>query len=419
MHRLLLWTLLLASEHTIAQKQPMNAGDHFPYQNAINFIYPGNDSKGIKSFKGKPLLLVLFGSECVVGFKYLPFLDSLQKKHVDKMSVVLVGKKDKKIADLYAKYQAHYKLSLEIAIDSIIFQRVKVNFLPTFVWINKEGIIQGVSSHEKLSMSIISRFIEGNPLPFGSLPTLNYFDPTRPYIFGGNGGSDSNYLVRTVFGKWDPTLPFYSSEYESVLSNNVFNALGFSLEDLYRYAYFGRHYWGYGDSLNGKVWVNPVFLEPDSTSTIQRYSFSVSYQGNTRPDIQAILRNLLFQQFKYNFSIETKTMPYYAVTIQPEKLESLMTKGGKTSRKSSHGFLNYKNVSINEIIRRIANYSDFDIPFINETNLAGNVDVDVQAIFTDSEHFYAALREIGIIIERKYKTMKVITLSRKNSIAIR
>lgn len=418
MQRLLLWTLLLASEHVIAQKQPMNAGDIFPYQNEINFINPGNHSKAIKSFKGKPLLLVLFGSECVVGFKYLPFLDSLQKKHGDKMSVVLVGKKDKKIFDLYARYQDHYKLSLEIAIDSIIFQRVKVNFLPTFVWINKEGIIQGVSSHEKLSGPIISRFIDANSLPFGSLPTLNYFDPTRPYILGGNGGSDSNYLVRTVFGKWDPTIPFYSSEYEPVLSKNVFNALGFSLEDLYRYAYFGMHYWGYGDSLNGKVWVTPRLLNPDAATTVQRYCFSVSYQGNNRPDIRAILQNILFQQFGYNISVETKTMPYYAVTLQPEKLQSLMAKGGKTSRKSSHGFLNYKNVSINEIIRRIANYNDFAIPFINETNLSGNVDVEVQAIFTDSENFYTALREIGIIIERKYKPMKVITLSQKNSIAI-
>ena len=60
-----------------------------------------------------------------------------------------------------------------------------------------------------------------------------------------------------------------------------------------------------------------------------------------------------------------------------------------------------------------------DIPFINETGVNFNVDVSFEAILTVRDEFFAALKEIGIIVELKSRIMDVLILTPKKSIAIR
>ena len=117
MQRLLLWTLLLASGYTYAQKMPLVVGESFPYQESFIVSYPERQVKSIENYKDKHLLLVLFGSECIQNFKYLPTLDSLSKNKKDQLNVLHIGRKDHKIEEMYHKYQRYFNLQLEVAFD--------------------------------------------------------------------------------------------------------------------------------------------------------------------------------------------------------------------------------------------------------------------------------------------------------------
>lgn len=420
MQRLLLWTLLLASGYTYAQKMPLVVGEPFPYQESFIVSYPERQVKSLENYKDKHLLLVLFGSECIQNFRYLPTLDSLSKNKKAQLNVLHIGRKDHKIEEMYYKYQRYFNLQLEVAFDSLCFLKVKVYGLPTYVWIGQDGKIKGVSAPSELTSENVSRFLSGKPLPFGSITEgLSY--NTASELF--NKKTDSNYLFRTKLGIWNNTMP-YNYPVKLAFDSSNFHVSGVFLEGLYRYAYFGTGFWDHGDSLNGKVWLYPLLKGDSVFFSQQKYYFSASYSGSNQPDLKSLLKSNLEDYFGYTGEIVRKSMPYYSVTVMPDKIETLRTKGEKKVWRNNHARIYLRNVPIDLLIERIAYYNYTgdnrkDIPFFDETGVNFNVDVSFEAILTVRDEFFAALRKIGIIVELKSRIMDVLILTPKKSIAIR
>ncbi|MBN8674344.1 MAG: hypothetical protein J0L56_09425 [Chitinophagales bacterium] len=420
MQRLLLWTLLLASGYTYAQKNPLTVGKPFPYSEKFVISYPESRVRSIEDFRGKYLLLVLFGSECIQNFKYLPGLDSLSKKHKDHLTVLHIGRKDHKIEDMYRKYQRYFNLELEVAFDSMSFQKIRVYFLPTYVWIGEDGLIRGVSDPSELTSDNMSTFLSGNPLPFGSV-SIGLSDKTSSELC--NKESDSDYLFRTKLGIWNSTIPYHFPR-KLAFDSNHFHVSGVYLDGLYRYAYFGTGFWDYGDSLDGKAWLYPLLNGDSVFSSPKKYCFSASYTGTNPPDLRSVLKSNLEEYFGYKGEIVRRSMPYYSVTVVPDKKEEFRTKGEKKVWRNNHARIYLRNVPMDLLIERIAYYNytgdnRLDIPFIDETGIDFNVDVSFDAILTVRNEFFAALRKIGIIVELKSRIMDVLILTPKESIAIR
>ncbi len=419
MQRLLLWTLIFASGYTYAQKIPLAVGKPFPYSEKFVISYPESRVRTIENYKGKYLLLVLFGSECIQNFKYLPGLDSLSKKHKDHLTVLHIGRKDHKIEEMYRNYQRYFNLGLEVAFDSVSFQKIRVYFLPTYVWIGEDGLIRGVSDPSGLTRDNMTTFLSGKPLPFGTVSeTLS--DKTSSEIFNK---CDSNSLFRTKLGIWNSTIPYHYPK-KLAFESNQFHVSGVYLEGLYRYAYFGTGFWDYGDSLDGKAWLYPLLKGDSVFFSPQKYCFSASYTGANPPDLRSVLKSNLEEYFGYKGEIVRRSMPYYSVTVVPDKMEALRTRGEKKVWRNNHARIYLRNVPIDLLVERIAYYNYTgenrqDIPFINETGIDFNVDVSFDAILTVRDEFFAALRKIGIIVELKSRTMDVLILTPKESIAIR
>lgn len=420
MLRILTVALLVASVPTYAQKKELITGKPFPYSGTF-LVNNENQNKTIDSYKGKYLLLDLFGSSCIQCFQNMPILDSINKMHKDNLSILLIGLKDNKLEVLYEKFRKRFNLQLDMAIDSAIFKKVKYAFLPTYVWIGPDGLVRAVSGPDKVTVSNIERFITGQPLSFDTLPVIQTFSPKKDYLSGGNGGPDSNYLIRSILGKWNPTLPYISPEgLRFAKDTKKFTALGKTMAGLYRYAYFNSHFWRYGDRLNGKAWLEPVLPDEDTPSQDEeRYCYSASYKTEQEPDLVRLLKNALEQYFGYTGSIVQQRMPYYSVSVLPARREQLKTKGEKQIRRRTHALMDYRNVSLDQVIERIAYYNTSKIPFLNESDILFNVDVTFEAILTEESDFFAALQQIGIVIEKKYRLMDVLVLSKiKKSVAV-
>lgn len=413
MYRLFLAALLLASGSVYAQhKAVLMPGQAFPYKGAFLLNNRPGQYQTIESYKGKYLLLDLFSSNCVQCFQNLPRLDSINKQYGKDLTILLVGKKDYKLEGLYEKYRKRFSLQLDVSIDSVLFTKVKYSFLPTYVWIGPEGLIRAVSAPDQVTAANIERFISGKPLSFGALPEVQNFDPQKDYLSEGNGGPDSNYLVRSLFGVWNQTLPFVSPEkLRFSPDSKKFTTLGKTMEGLYRYVYFNSSFWRYGDSLYGKAWLNPVFADGEVLSVEERYCFTASYKGKKIPDLKLLLKNTLEQYFGFSGSVIQQSMPYYSVRVIPALKEQLRTKGGESIRRRTHASLDYRNVSIDQLIERVSYYNTSKIPFVNESGIDFNVDVTIEAILTEEKDFFDALERIGIVIEKKYRLMDVLVLS--------
>ena len=125
-----------------------------------------------------------------------------------------------------------------------------------------------------------------------------------------------------------------------------------------------------------------------------------------------LLKNTLEQYFGYKGSVLQQQKPYYSVQVIPAFRERLKTRGEKSIRRRTHASLDYRNVTIDQVIERIAYYNTSKLPFVNETGIDYNIDVIVEAILTNENDFFAALKKIGILIEKKYRLMDVLVLSR-------
>lgn len=412
MYRFILVLLLLAACDSYAQKkQQLKTGQPFPYTESFFVRGEKGGQRTIESYKGKYLLLDLFGSNCVECFQNMPKLDSFQVKYGKELNILLIGKVDYRLGELCRKFRERFNLKLDIAEDSALFAVIQYYFLPTYIWIGPDGLIKAVTEPDRVTVRNIETFISGNPLPFGELQLAQPFVKSKEFLTGGNGGADSNYLYRSILSRWNPSLPYLShTKMEFEPGSRAFHAFGNTMEELFRLAFFGTHFWKYGDSLNGVVWPHPIISDSIKPETDDRYCYSASYRASVPPDLSIMLKSTLEQYFGYKGKVIRQSMPYYSVKIASSYVDTIRTKGLKTSRKRTHASLNYTNVSLNEVIAILDYYNSSRIPLINESGVDDKIDVNINAILTVEEDFIKALGEIGIIVEKKNKMMEVLLL---------
>lgn len=403
-----------------AQKMTLMTDAPFPYEGKFYFNSDPTQAKAISAFKGQNVIIDLFSSNCVVCFQMLPKINALQKQYYNELKFLLIGFHDQKIEVLYDKFKARLNLTMDVAFDSLIFQSIQVNSLPTYIWINKAGIVEAVTGPSELTEENVTLFINGHQLPFAAVAKAVSYDSKKPYLLNGNGGDDKNFLVRTVFGKWSPSMPYFLPQRLKFLpSTQHFNVLGAGLNHLYNYAYWGKAHWEDRDPYYGKIWLKPIVLDYNGDTLAIKlkdlYCYGVAFAGKQEPDLSGLMRKDLEAYFGYSVYIETHLMPCYLVRIKsPGLLRSSHT---DTSFEYNHAGFSLRNMKFNTIIQLLAYYSTNDLPFLDESNIDYRVSIDVDALLTNQEDFFSALEDQGVIIERSTRPMKILVLRKKNSIA--
>ncbi len=409
MIRYLIVAMILVSSPAFAQtKMELDIGKPFPYNESFTLSHPKSKKMNVEDFKGKYLLLQLFSSQCVLSFKGLSLLDTLQRKNDKNFNVLLISLRDNKIETLYNKFKSHYKLELKMSVDSSLLSRLRFYFLPTYIWIDPSGIIQAVSGPDKVTSANVQRFISGQKLGFSDLIRPSPFNEKNDFLNNGNGGADSNYLFRSVLSNWNESIPYYTPrELKFDANTKKFAALGASLSMLLRYAYFGKPYIEYADSLNGSVWPHPVF-EFNHAANQSLYCYAVSYKNSPAPKLSQLLQTAISQTLGLNVSIESREMPYYEISFDSVKQNLIRSDGGRTVQRHSHASLNDSNITIADLINRLEYYNTGEIPFITTGWFPNRFSIKLERILTDQNDFFEGLRTLGFLISKKSKSMKVI-----------
>jgi len=276
-----------------------------------------------------------------------------------------------------------------------------------------------------------------------------------------NGGTDTSFSYRSLFAKWNITVPtyqIYGFEDQEEIIGGTAEAIGIKATELFRIAYFGRPFWTSLDS-NYKVFTRKLIFEIEDSTKLayfkmgtkkngieaNRYSYSLKV-----PDAiysPENMRKFLLQDLERFMGLKSrielrKIEIYKLVVTDANKARSLKTKGPsyalhQASLANEAGF--YKNeinpsVMIQEknkakyslyntpidkmlflVEQGINSLNHFDYenipPIINFTGLDYRIDLTVPGYENDLNEILEVLRKNGIDLVKGEMEMKCIVIS--------
>jgi hypothetical protein len=347
-----------------------------------------------------------------------PKVKELQEKYQSELSFVLIGDEDGKIQKVYKRFESALQLAFPVVYDSNVFNVLNIEFVPKYIWLTEKGEISAVTGPEEVTVANIEKFISGGRVPSLKANLSEPFATDKLLLMDGNGGSDTDFLFRSVLTLAKKSLRGYiplSLAYNS--KGKFFQTLNVSMDQLYFYAYFGKAWWSVSDSMYGKYYPKPVyagFNSKDSAVLKNRYSYSFKGQDTANKEVlKKALQNDLSTFFGFVVHELEMQMPCWKVQVVPGMREKLRSKHKTTFYDGDFGDRDYKNVPISEIITTLHSVSDSRDPFIDETGIDFNIDFKVEAPMTVSSILYSEMEKMGLKVVRSTHPMKVIILERK------
>ena len=403
----------------------------------VNF-FP-KKSVSLSDFKDRWLILDFWNKYCIACIKSFKKTDSLQKKYSRNLQFILIGyngsqysgKSDNNsVRILYDKVRNKQNLNLPIAYDSVLFDRFGVTACPHIILIDREGIIRAMTY--SLSDTLLNEFLVGKHPVVNQVLTKEQrerkftgYDYNKPFLINNNGGADTNFIYRSLLAFWDPQMRnSILTDICSLVDKGKFEILGVDLNTLYKYAYTGFYHLTPGDSLYGKFWEYPIIELADKArftpnwvrgDNIFCYSLIIPIQKATCNYFTAILQADLKNYFGYSVKIENRKMPYWKLVSTDNARELLKTKSDSAYYKDNGtphiGFV-AKNYPIRYLLKTIESYHQGEPPFIDETGIFTNIDISLDALFTDLNDIKRGLQKSGLDLQKGYKEMRVMIITR-------
>lgn len=407
------------------QKKVPVVNQPLPYNGPFVINGDSKNPKTLDAFKGEYLILDLFTSRCIVCFQMMPKINQLQKDFKGKVRFLMIGAEDGQIATTYQKFEKKLGLVMDYTFDSVIFRRIKIKAPPTYIWINPDGKVVGVTGPEAVKASTINNFLKGNTIHSEYYTEPYAYDYLSPIYKAGNGGPDSNFLRRTIFGEWNAKMPMgLPNEVAYLGKNKVYNVLGVRKSGFYKLAYWGDLSWYYDDDRYKRVYPSPVFLDekgqelPKVEKEVD-YFYSDSYQGDRVPDIKRRLQWELKNYFEEEVEFVKRLMPCWIVRIAPEAKEKLKSKHKKYSGSYSHAGLEFNNTQMSQLMDKLCYNLKTDTVFVDETGIDFPIDIKIDALLTDQRDFFNALRKQGMSIDLEKREMEVMLIRPSRNAAMR
>jgi thiol-disulfide isomerase/thioredoxin len=398
-----------------------------------NVEYYSKSEVSLKDFKGKKIILDFWASYCLPCIESFPKTNELQKKFEGKMQFVLVGKEDANVRNIYDKMRTLKKLDLPVVYDSFLFRRFGITSMPFVIWIDESGIVKAITNANDVNEKNIQSFLDGRSFSFKNKSynaQLDY-DWRQPLLIYGNGGKDTNFLFRSILTSWDPSIPqtvpvFVSSTNKrnwSFVYKDRVQGTGLWLSYLYELAYGDTvlHLPDYRDTSSyGEYWIKPILEVKDSSAFeydfktgrgIYSYSLIVPKGKASAQFMQRTMQRDLEDYFGFAANIEKRKMPYWRLIVINQKAKNdLTTKGGNSVDKTTHFAIHYKNMPVKALIWQLWGHNQDSPPFVDETGIAGNIDIDFDANLMNFDEFKKGLNKCGLDLIKGEREMKVIVI---------
>ncbi len=415
-------------------------GDHFPYFLLNDLHYYSKTKASSADFKGRPIILDFFSAGCEACFLSFPHVDSLKKEFEGRVQFILVGKKSPGLSKQFDNYKKHYSLNMPVDYDdSTIWNQFGVMLVPYTVWIDSAGIIRQITTSYALSKDRINNLLEGKSQPLGVSVNQNdgengesgfyggFFDRNKPLLIGGNGGSDTSFLYRSILCDWDYRTYFSRDLYISSKNKNRVQEIGVPLTTFFNLAYgdtvrFQEPTYRYDNDLPNHYgqWARYPLIESsrqflfvsdqDSSKNMFSYSLIIPDSNSSAREMQHIMQNDLKNYFHLEATVETRKMPCWKIVALNNAEQLIKTKGGKPQWTGSFSGFSFQNQPVESLLLEIWGFHQKEFTIIDETDISYNIDLRIDAVMSDMHDIQKALQKNGLDIVMGEKEMKVIVV---------
>lgn len=379
--------------------QSLKIGEAFPYKHLL----PADIRV--------PVILDLFSSGCLACFSAMPKLKALQQQFEGRMQFRLVGQLDEHVAKTYARFEEKYGLRFPVTFDPAPLDSMYVSSFPQYIWVDRSRIVRAITGPEKIDAESIQQFLDSGVL---NQPDTPIYDRNGLFLVNGNGGNDTNFLVRSLLTRWQSPLPKYRVS-SPRKDRPVFQAIGVDLEELYSYALLGLRYMLHLDSLYGLVSRRVVFEGLDSSVWFKKlYCYSSLLPGSQVDDaeFEEVLRQDLARAFGAIASLELRAMPYWRLVTISDTTH-LSTKNDTSYLRTSHGGVEARRIPMRRLVGILRRDNPLAPPIIDETGIRGHIDIELECILSDIPELQQALRRSGLDLVMGSRMINTIVVRRQ------
>jgi len=371
--------------------QGLKVGDKMPevtINNVYNYIKPEIQWSDLK---GKVVILDFWSRGCKACVEAFPKVEALQRKFGDKIQILVVSSDDKATLDKYLSSFTKTKVSMpnvpSVTSDTLLGQLFPHIFVPHHVWIDKDGVVQAITDGYNTNEESISKLLNGltvssenkKDIPLDYFQTHTLWDIVKldsaaavTYSFLFTRFLKSNTTKGTDLEVFDSTRGQIRTDY---INGNVLN--------LYLKAFNGHR--------NGRemLAINRVIWEIKDSSCIAPPSdhqladqWKAKYQFNYEQIVPFSEEANRFELMKRNLNSYFGKVLGIGGQIEQRSVQCLVLKTKGKFKQSPHSDPtaegHYRNVPFPLVLLGIKSEFNKDArPFIDETGITGNVDMDV------------------------------------------
>lgn len=391
--------------------RPLNIGDTIPVDLELTNVYNYPVSKiRLSDLKGKLVILDFWSSSCGSCINLFPHLDSLQERFKNELQIILANTKSEETKDDLPKIKrtingviqrSGRKIQMPVAYNSKkLDEFFPCIIIPHEVWIDKNGIVVGITSPEEVNYYNIKALLDGQKVAMRVKQDLFDYDFRKPLFIDGNAGNGNETLYRSLITANIDGLASRAGVRRKGDEIVGFYAINQTLLSLVRMAY-GREI---------RCTRNLIF-----TSNKEAFEKKYSYELIIPPtDIDAA-RNFFKNDLKRYFNVSVKK--------ERRQVQCLVLKVSSPphlTKRCEHAGIDIESATLHKYIR---NYSpsfvadllnDYSsIPIVDETKISSRICIDLPFDLGDIRQLQSAFKEIGFELSKENRELDVVVISDK------
>ncbi len=427
--------------------EPIKIGEKVP---DIFFNHMANYKKAsayLSDFKGKLVVLDFWSTSCVVCIAQFPKLTKLQEQFASQLQILSVGfdgHKKGSIKDFLEKNKGKkYEMPLATSIQSFEEDKLLLTLFPSIgfphlVWINKDGVLSGLTDHLALTNDNIVKVVNGGNLadiskgnrvnitkePFLILPDTKtgiyttfgsvFTGYKKDYTAGFNFGYQYDSSIIRIFDVNNTVFSYYLNTYKSEYPwlNSKRILVETTRSDFYK---------DWFDYSNSKIRDDVAFREFAKNNLVCYELILPKTKSNSENVYRYIIQDL-DMYFGIQSRIEKRKVKYLAL-IRSSKAEKFKSTGNGNSpyvlRSKSKSFdspdtLQIFNTKVSEIVRFLNSQIRFssNLSIIDETAYNNPIDINVTVYNGESSvsQIRAYLSKYDLDLIEKEMEMEMLVL---------
>lgn len=409
---------------TTDEIQALTVDDKIPdieLKNLINF--PTKHGR-LSNFKGKIVILDFWATWCHSCIASFAKLDSLQSKFKDQLQVLLVnsrrnGDDEKTITAFFERIKKKNgkKYMLAGITDDVLLDKLFPHkLIPHYVWISTDGIVRAITSARHLTETNIKALIQNKTL---NLPKKIDMDPSKPLYLTEEVGLD-DFMQYSIFLKG--RVEGLGSAYKYRRSGETIRGRAMTNVPLLEmYKQLASQLMGCFDEK--RMWIEVK----DSSRLIYDKNKSEKDEWNNANfcSYELILpvtetgnlhKYMLEDLNRYSdFHGEIKKMKTKCLVLtRTSEIDKLHSKGNKPDFKLYRVEDPYMtNMPLARVITTLNQVQDIKLPVIDETNYAGNVDIEIKGRFDNLERVLEQLKRYDLTLVETTRDLETLVITDK------